>query len=71
MLALKMGLLRVPKQYLLQKTQLSDYHGEMNQENFLNWFENQLLKNLQQPSAIVIDNAPYLSMLLTKIANKS
>lgn len=43
----------------------------MNQENFLKWFENQLLKNLTQPSVIVIDNAPYHSMLLEKTPNSS
>lgn len=43
----------------------------MNQQNFLQWFENQLLKNLLKPSVIVIDNAPYHSMLLTKIPNTS
>jgi hypothetical protein len=53
------------------KTQLSDYHGEMNQQNFLYWFENQLLKNLKQPSVIVMDNAPYHSVLLKKTPNSS
>lgn len=43
----------------------------MNQENFLQWFENQLLKHLAEPSLIVMDNAPYHSMLLTKIPNNS
>lgn len=43
----------------------------MNQQNFLQWFENQLLKNLTKPSVIVIDNAPYHSMLLTKTPNTS
>lgn len=43
----------------------------MNQQNFLYWFENQLLKNLTEPSVIVMDNAPYHSMLLTKIPNNT
>lgn len=51
------------------RTQLSDYHGEMNHENFLLWFENQLLKNLTRPSIIVLDNAPYHSKVLNKIPN--
>lgn len=53
------------------KTKLEDYHGEMNQQNFLLWFENQLLKNLTEPSIIVIDNAPYHSTLLIKTPNSS
>lgn len=50
-------------------TKNSDYHGEMNQVNFLNWFENKLLKNLTKPSAIIMDNAPYHSTLVTKTPN--
>lgn len=53
------------------KTKLSDYHGEMNHDNFLKWFEYQLLYNLEQPSTIVVDNAPYHSMLLDKVPNNS
>lgn len=48
------------------KTKNSDYHGEMNEENFLRWFEHQLLINLEQPSAIVLDNASYHSTLMNK-----
>jgi transposase len=29
----------------------------MNQEFFLQWFENQLLQNLEEPSMIIMDNA--------------
>lgn len=43
----------------------------MNQENFLQWFEHQLLKSLTEPAVIVIDNAPYHSMILNKIPNTS
>lgn len=43
-----------------------DYHGEMNQNNFLLWFENQLLKNLKEPSVIVMDNASYHSTVVDK-----
>ncbi|CAG9833274.1 unnamed protein product [Diabrotica balteata] len=50
---------------------ISDYHGEMNKDNFLHWFEEQLLKNLEQPSIIIMDNAPYHSMLLHKMPNSS
>lgn len=38
----------------------------MNRENFLKWFEYQLLQKLQNPSLIVLDNAPYHSMLMNK-----
>lgn len=43
----------------------------MNHENFLLWFENQLIKNLTRPSIIVLDNAPYHSKILHKIPNTS
>lgn len=43
----------------------------MNKENFLKWFEEQLLKSLTEPSLIVLDNAPYHSMLLHKTPNCS
>lgn len=53
------------------KTKNSDYHGEMNRDNFLHWFQHQLLENLSEPSLIIMDNAPYHSMLLNKIPNGS
>lgn len=52
-------------------TKNPDYHGEMNQENFLKWFENQLLKNLEEPSIIVMDNASYHSTIENKVPNGS
>ncbi|XP_031339075.1 uncharacterized protein LOC116167722 [Photinus pyralis] len=48
-----------------------DYHGEMNQTNFLHWFQNQLLPNLSEPSVIIIDNAPYHNMEVNKAPNVS
>ncbi|XP_076275819.1 uncharacterized protein LOC143206875 [Rhynchophorus ferrugineus] len=45
----------------------SDYHGETDQNIFLDWFENQLLKNLEEPSVIIMDYAPYHSTLVEKI----
>lgn len=53
------------------KSQSGDYHGEMNQENFLKWFQEQLMPSLTQPSAIVLDNAPYHNQLIKKIPNSS
>lgn len=65
------GFIDGAKAIFSSKTQLSDYHGEMNHENFLLWFENQLLKNLTKPSIIILDNAPYHSKMLDKIPNTS
>lgn len=39
-----------------------DYHNEMNSKFFKQWFI-QLLHNLEEPSIIVMDNAPYHSAL--------
>ncbi|KAL4123174.1 hypothetical protein QTP88_015397 [Uroleucon formosanum] len=43
----------------------TDYHNQMNGEVFKEWFI-QLLKNLEEPSVIVMDNAPYHSILKDK-----
>ncbi|XP_076268624.1 uncharacterized protein LOC143201434 [Rhynchophorus ferrugineus] len=39
----------------------------MNHNMFFLWFENQLLKNLEGPSVLIMDNAPYHSTLVEKI----
>jgi hypothetical protein len=36
-----------------------DYHGNMDADIFENWFEEQLLKSLDKPSLIILDNASY------------
>jgi transposase len=36
-----------------------DYHQEMNSFVFLEWFENQLMPALKNPSLVVLDNASY------------
>ena len=36
-----------------------DYHREMNSKVFMDWFENNLMRALTEPTVIVIDNAPY------------
>jgi hypothetical protein len=36
-----------------------DYHQEMNSVVFLEWFENQLMPALKNPSLVVLDNASY------------
>ncbi|XP_063227559.1 uncharacterized protein LOC134533809 isoform X4 [Bacillus rossius redtenbacheri] len=46
-----------------QKT--ADYHGEMNGETFLMWFEDMLV-HLQEPSVIIMDNASYHSTQVEK-----
>lgn len=48
------------------KSQKEDYHGEMNGEMFAKWVKDQLINNLEEPSLIVMDNAPYHSMLIEK-----
>ncbi|KAJ8913988.1 hypothetical protein NQ315_008980 [Exocentrus adspersus] len=49
------------------KTKNADYHGEMNLENFMHWFEYQLLCNLEEPSTIVMDNASYHSTIKDRV----
>ena len=41
------------------KKDTSDYHGEMNQVHFEEWWEHDLLPNLPPMAVIVLDNAPY------------
>lgn len=53
------------------KTKNYDYHGEMNNHNFLNWFENKLLPNLEEPSIIVMDNATYHSTVVDKVPSSN
>ena len=40
-----------------------DYHGEMNSELFQRWLTTRHLPALDEPSVLVLDNAPYHSML--------
>ncbi|XP_031334045.1 uncharacterized protein LOC116164058 [Photinus pyralis] len=47
----------------VSKSLKEDYHGEMNGDLFKKWLINNLLNNLEEPSLIVIDNAPYHSTL--------
>jgi transposase len=39
-----------------------DYHKVFNGTNYVQWFRNQLLPNLHQPSMIMLDNAKYHSV---------
>lgn len=45
------------------KTKTGDYHGEMNGSLFIKWLTSHLLPVLDEPSVIVLDNAPYHSQL--------
>ena len=42
-----------------KKQHKGDYHKVFNAENFVQWWKDQLLPNLTQPSLIIMDNASY------------
>jgi transposase len=46
----------------LTKSKDGDYHQEMNSVVFLEWFENQLMPALKNPSLVVLDNAEHVDM---------
>ncbi|KRT84871.1 hypothetical protein AMK59_789, partial [Oryctes borbonicus] len=49
------------------KSTTSDYHGEMNSKTFQRcWVTERLIPSFEVPSLIVMDNAPYHSVLLEK-----
>ncbi|KAJ8914219.1 hypothetical protein NQ315_003582 [Exocentrus adspersus] len=48
------------------KSKVGDYHGEMKSNIFTKWVEERLIPNLEEPSLIVMDNAPYHSVLIEK-----
>lgn len=43
-----------------------DYHSEMNKTNFTKWVTEKLIPNVTEPSIIVLDNAPYHSVVVNK-----
>lgn len=43
-----------------------DYHSEMNRHNFNKWVMEKLIPNITEPSIIVMDNAPYHSVVKNK-----
>lgn len=45
------------------KNTTGDYHGEMNGELFMRWLTTCLLPSLNEPSVLVLDNAPYHGIL--------
>lgn len=48
-----------------------DYHSEMNQHNFIKWVKEKLIPNLSESSIIVMDNAPYHSVVKNKAPTSS
>ena len=58
----------VPESKLVfrSKSKSSDYHSEMNGDTFKAWFVNQFLPYIAPRSVIVMDNAPYHSVLIDK-----
>ena len=44
-------------------TKTGDYHENMNWNVFLEWFQDQLLKNIPENSLIILDNAAYHNVL--------
>ncbi|KAJ8915919.1 hypothetical protein NQ315_015534 [Exocentrus adspersus] len=48
-----------------------DYHGQMNYDNFSKWLTEKLLPNIPPNSIVVLDNAPYHSVLEDKVPTKS
>ena len=45
--------------FLVKSKDGGDYHQEMNSFVSLEWFENQLMPALKNPSLVVLDNASY------------
>ncbi|XP_054257237.1 uncharacterized protein LOC128999434 [Macrosteles quadrilineatus] len=66
----KDGFLHECKWVFQSKTSSNDYHDEMNADSFKEWFI-KLLYILEEGSIIVMDNAPYHSVLAEKIPNTS
>lgn len=48
-----------------------DYHSEMDRNNFTKWVKEKLIPNLERPSIIVMDNAPYHSIVKNKAPTSS
>lgn len=64
------GFVKECKWVFRSKTTSSDYHDEMNSTSFKEWFID-FLNVLEEGSIIVMDNAPYHSVLAEKIPNTS
>jgi hypothetical protein len=51
----------------MAKSKDGDYHQEMNSFVFLDWFENQLMPAMKNPSLVVLDNASYHNVKTHKV----
>lgn len=63
------GFVKDGKMVFLAKKGTQDYHDEMDSARFENWFEENLLPNLEPETVIVMDNAPYHSRKKETIPN--
>jgi hypothetical protein len=66
----KNGFLKGCDYFLHSKIEHRDYHRTMNGDLFKNWVENQLipaLRELSGKTVIIMDNAPYRSVVLNKL----
>ncbi|KAH6944319.1 hypothetical protein HPB50_002692 [Hyalomma asiaticum] len=54
-----------------KKSVTTDYHSEVDGLRFERWFTEQLLPSIEPRSVIVMDNAPYHSVLLEKLPSTS
>ncbi|XP_050292797.1 uncharacterized protein LOC126733516 [Anthonomus grandis grandis] len=52
----KVGFIKNASLVFAGKSKLMDYNGEMNNENFTKWVDNQLIPNLEEPSLILEKN---------------
>lgn len=53
------------------KKNTNDYHDEMNGEHFEDWWTTKLLPNLQPATVIVMDNAPYHTVMTDETRSPS
>lgn len=61
------GFIRDCKWVFRSKKAGTDYHSEMNSVSFKKWFSEHLLPNLEEPTTIIMDNAPYHSAQIDKV----
>lgn len=67
----KLGFVEDASLLFATKSLKEDYHGEMNSGTFKKWLINHLINNLDEPSLIIMDNAPYHSVLIEKNPSSS
>lgn len=61
------GFIQNAKLLFRSGTNSENYHDEMDGNKFKHWFQSQLLPNIPNNSVIIMDNAPYHSMLQEKL----